>query len=223
MTAIELVGAERRYGERDALYGLTLTVPTGSTLAVLGPNGAGKTTLLKMLCGLLRPHAGKVRVLGHELPREAFAIRGKVGLLCHDPLLYSALSVRENLRHQARLNNKPIETADALIERVGLTKRADEPLRNLSRGTIQRASVARALVCEPELLLLDEPWANLDPAATALLSPLLEGNFTRVITGHEPRSLIAQSDLALGLKAARSAFFTDAAKVTDEMIEDLYG
>ena len=220
--AIELVGAERRYGERDALYGIDFSVPEGATLAVLGSNGAGKTTLLKLLCGLLRPHAGKVSVLGHDLPRETWAIRGAVGLLCHEPLLYDAMSVRENLHHQARLNGKPTNLADRLIDQVGLAKRADEPVRNLSRGTVQRASAARALICEPKLLLLDEPWANLDPAGAALIEPLLTGNFTRVITGHDPKSLIAQADLALGLKSARSVFFTDASSVTDVMIEELY-
>src|SRR4051812_30319753 len=94
-TAIELDGVARRYGERLALQGVTIAVPAGATLAVLGPNGAGKTTLLRMLATLLRPHAGTARLLGRTLPAEGWAVRGHVGLLGHDPLLYRDLTGRE--------------------------------------------------------------------------------------------------------------------------------
>src|SRR3712207_9296673 len=102
--AVELRDAGRAYGERTALAGVTLDVPAGATLAVFGANGAGKTTLLRLLATLLRPHAGTVRVLGREVPRESWAVRGRIGLLAHEPLLYRDLSARENLRFQARLH-----------------------------------------------------------------------------------------------------------------------
>src|SRR3954447_24756337 len=103
--AIELDGLTRNYGERTALAGVTLRVAPGETLAILGPNGAGKTTLLRILATLLRPHAGTARVLGSELPREGWAVRGRIGLLGHDPLLYRDLTGRENLRYHARLHD----------------------------------------------------------------------------------------------------------------------
>ena len=102
--ALEVEGLARHYGEREALSGVTLSLQQGSTLVVFGPNGAGKTTLLRVLAALLRPHAGSVRVLGSELPGEAWAVRGRLGLLGHEPLLYRQLTARENLRYHARLH-----------------------------------------------------------------------------------------------------------------------
>ena len=101
--AIALRGAGRRYGERAALRDVTLELEAGRTLVVFGPNGAGKTTLLRMLATLLRPHAGEVRVLGHPLPEGGYAVRGRIGFLGHEALLYRELSGRENLRFYARL------------------------------------------------------------------------------------------------------------------------
>src|SRR5829696_4356553 len=100
-SAIALAGLGRAYGERVVLRDVTLDVPTGATLAVFGANGAGKTTLLRILAGLLRPHAGTAYVLGRGLPKEGWAIRARVGLLTHDPLLYRDLSARENLAYHA--------------------------------------------------------------------------------------------------------------------------
>src|ERR687887_1046824 len=101
--AVELDGLRRAYGERVVLRDVSLTLVPGRTLLVLGPNGAGKSTLLRVLATLLRPHGGRVRVLGRELPREGWAVRGRLGLVAHEPLLYRDLSGRENLRYQARL------------------------------------------------------------------------------------------------------------------------
>ena len=101
--AVELDGLGRAYGERVVLRDVTLALEPGRTLLVLGPNGAGKSTLLRILATLLRPHAGRARVLGRELPREGWAVRGRIGLLAHEPLLYRDLSGRENLRYHARL------------------------------------------------------------------------------------------------------------------------
>src|SRR3954462_9956401 len=136
--AIELAGLGRAYGERTALAGVTLTLEPGRTLAVFGANGAGKTTLLRILATLLRPHSGRARVLGRELPREGWAVRGRVGLLAHDPLLYRELSARENLRFHARLHGAGPARVEALLEPVGMTRHGDVPLRTLSRGMAQR-------------------------------------------------------------------------------------
>ena len=134
--AIALEGLERRYGERVALHGVTLRLPPGATLAVLGPNGAGKTTLLRVLATLLRPHAGQAAVLGSPLPGDGWKVRGRVGYLGHDPLLYRDLSGRENLAYQARLHGVEPERVEERLGAVGLGRRADDPVRDLSKGCL---------------------------------------------------------------------------------------
>jgi heme exporter protein A len=220
-TAIELEGLTRAYGERIALADVSLALEHGRTLVVFGPNGAGKSTLLRVLATLLRPTAGVARVLGHELPGESWAVRGRIGFLGHEPLLYRELTGRENLSFHARLFGVGLERVDEMLERLQLTRRADEPVRTLSRGTVQRMAVARAVLHDPELLLLDEPRANLDPAASELVAPLLAGR-TRVVTSHDPAGGLAEADLALGLRGGRTRFLEPAQNVTVEDIGALY-
>jgi len=222
--AIELDGLTRRYGERVALDEVTLRVPAGATLVVFGPNGAGKSTLLRVLATLLRPHAGSVRVLGHELPGEGWAVRGRVGLLGHEPLVFSDLSGRENLRFHARLHRVAPARVEELLERVGLQRRADDRVHTYSRGMVQRLSVARAVLHDPELLLLDEPRANLDPAAAQLVEPLIgaASGRTRVVTSHDPAGGLAEADLALGLRAGRAVLLAPAADVGAPRVAALY-
>ena len=221
---IELAGLVRRYGEREALSDLSLSLPEGATLVVFGPNGAGKTTLLRVLATLLRPHAGAVRVLGCELPSDAWRVRGEIGLLAHEPLLYRELSPRENLRYHARLHGVPAARVDERLHAVALAERADEPLRTLSRGMVQRAAIARATLHDPRVLLLDEPHANLDPAAIDLVAPLIGvgSGRTRVVTSHDPSGGLAQADLVLGLRAGRAALCKDARDVPPGEIAGLY-
>jgi heme exporter protein A len=205
MAAIELDGLERRYGERVALAGVTARVDEGQTLAVLGGNGAGKTTLLRVLAGLLRPHGGAVRVLDADLPAERWKLPGKVGYLGHDPLLYRDLTGRENLRYHARLHGVAERRVDVVLGQVGMERRADDPIRELSRGMVQRIAVARAVLHEPPLLLLDEPRANLDPAAAELLEPLIgrASGRTRVLVSHDVAGALGEADMVLRLKRGR--------------------
>jgi heme exporter protein A len=214
MRAIELADVGRAYGERVALAGVTLDLDTGKTLAVFGANGAGKTTLLRILATLLRPHRGEVKVLGRELPREGWAVRGKVGFLGHDPLLYRDLTARENLRFHARLHGVAFARIDTLLEAVGLERRGDEPVHTFSRGMIQRLAVCRAVLHEPELLLLDEPLAGLDPGAAAAVAPLIAGG-TRVLISHDVEHGLAEADLVLGLRGGRPALLAEAPSLQD--------
>jgi heme exporter protein A len=222
--AIELRGLVRRFGERSVLREVSVSVPSGTTLAVLGRNGAGKSTLLRILATLLRPHAGEVRVLGEALPRRAFAVRGRLGLLAHDPLLYRDLSARENLGYHARLHGVVSGRVEQVLEAVGMRERADEPVRLLSRGMVQRVAVCRAVLHRPSLLLLDEPLANLDPAATELVAPLIGrgSGATRVLTSHDPQAALAEADLVLGLEGGRAAFVAEPSRVDSEAVARLY-
>jgi heme exporter protein A len=221
---IELEDVIRRYGERDALAGVSVRVPAGATLAVLGPNGAGKTTLLRILATLLRPHGGSVRVLGHRLPAEGWAVRGRVGLLGHEPLLYRDLTGRENLRYHARLHGVAEERIPELLDRTGMARRADEPVRLLSRGMVQRLAVCRTVLHDPELLLLDEPTSHLDPAAAELVEPLVgrASGRTRVVVSHDPSGSVADADLVLGLKRGRAELLAPAAEAGAAELAELY-
>ena len=202
---LEAHGLERRYGERAALAGVSFSLDAGQTLGLFGPNGAGKTTLLRILATLLRPHGGKVKVLGAALPGESWKVRGRVGYIGHDPLLYRELSGRENLVFHARLHRVAEPRVDELIAAVGMQRRARDPVRELSRGMVQRLSAARALLHDPPLLLLDEPYSGLDPAARELLDPLIgkPSGRTRVLVSHDIDAGAAECDIALGLRAGK--------------------
>jgi heme exporter protein A len=222
--AIELRGLVRHFGERTALSKISVQVPPGATLAVLGRNGAGKSTLLRILATLLRPHAGEVLVFGEPLPQRGFAVRSKLGLLAHEPLLYRELSGRENLEYHARLHRVERERVGELLEAVSMQRRADDPVRLLSRGMVQRLAICRAVLHQPALLLLDEPRANLDPAATALVEPLIgrASGCTRVLTSHDPRAALAEADIVLALKDGRAEFAGRPGELGDAQLEALY-
>src|SRR4051794_22417441 len=164
--AIELVGLRRDFGDRTALDGIDLRIDPGESVAVLGPNGSGKSTLLRILAGLLRPSGGEVSVLGCALPEQTDRLRGRVGYLGHAPLLYRDLSPRENLSLAAALHGLEQSASQAriteLLDRVGMSARADDQVAELSAGMKQRIDICRAILHEPELLLLDEPDAHLD-------------------------------------------------------------
>lgn len=223
--ALQLQGLTRRYGEREALRDVSLSLPAGATLVVFGPNGAGKTTLLRVLATLLRPHEGRVEVLGCGLPDEGWKARGRIGLLGHEPLLYRELTAQENLAFHARLHGLAHDRVGWALEAVAMTARAREPLRNLSRGMVQRVAVARAVLHEPELLLLDEPHSNLDPAAVELVAPLIgaASGRTRVICSHDPGGGLAEADVVLGLREGRVALLEQASAVRTEQVVELYG
>jgi heme exporter protein A len=205
--ALAVAGLRRDYGERTALEGVGFELATGESLLVLGPNGAGKTTLLRILATLLRPSAGEVRVLGSLLPREAWKARGEIGYLGHEPLLYRDLSGRENLRFHARLHG--IEAAEAerrieeLLSAVGMERRADERIAELSAGMRQRLAICRCVLHRPKLLLLDEPDSHLDADGRQLAHELIgpAPDRARVIVSHDPERFGPEVDQVLRLEA----------------------
>jgi heme exporter protein A len=204
--AIELEGVRRDFGERTGLPPLSLRLEPGRSLAVLGPNGSGKSTLLRVLAGLLQPTAGTATVLGCSLPKETWRLRGRVGYLGHQPLLYRDLSGRENLRLAAALNRLDEESAEGriteLLTAVGMERRADERTAELSAGMRQRIDICRAVLNRPELLLLDEPEAHLDADARSLAERLIGPGTgaTRVVVSHDRDRALAGADLVLELR-----------------------
>ncbi|MQA73919.1 MAG: ATP-binding cassette domain-containing protein [Solirubrobacterales bacterium] len=213
--AVALRGLRRDYGERPVLRDVTLELAAGETLSVIGPNGAGKSTLLRILATLLRPTAGRVAVLGAELPRGAWRVRGRIGYLAHQPLLYRELSVTENLEFNARLHgiDDPGRRIEELLGAAGLARRGGDAVRNLSAGMLQRAAICRALLARPDLLLLDEPRAHLDVGAARIVEELLgpAPGRTRVIVTHEIESGIGDADRVVALRADGSVAYAGAA------------
>ena len=176
-TAIEAIGLMRSFGRRVAIRDLTFQIRDGECLALFGPNGAGKTTLLRVLAGLLRPTRGTARVAGVDLPGGAEA-RAVVGLISHQTMLYAALTALENVEFSARLYGVPDPRAAAVraLDRMRLAERADSPVRSLSRGMQQRVSIARAIVHDPRVVLLDEPYTGLDEGGASALSEALQSS-----------------------------------------------
>ncbi len=203
--AIALSGLRREFGERSALDGVDLELGAGQTLVVLGPNGAGKTTLLRILATLLRPSGGAVSVLGCALPREAWKLRGRIGYLGHEPLLYRDLSGRENLRFQARLHGLDGEAAEARIDELlraaGMERRGEDRVAELSAGMRQRLAICRCVLHRPALALLDEPDSNLDAEGRELARGLIGPGvgLTRVVVTHDPERFLPEADQVLRL------------------------
>jgi ABC-2 type transport system ATP-binding protein len=186
-TAVEVVDLVKRYGDKSAVDGLSLTVERGSTTAVLGPNGAGKTTTLETCEGYQRPDAGSVRVLGLDPWVDSAALRPRVGVMLQSGGVYPGVRAIEVLRHVASLHAHPVPV-DALVERLGLGASGRTPYRRLSGGQQQRLSLAMAVVGRPEIVFLDEPTAGLDPQARRatweLVGDLKADGVTVVLTTH---------------------------------------
>ncbi|HEX6535496.1 MAG TPA: heme ABC exporter ATP-binding protein CcmA [Gemmatimonadaceae bacterium] len=171
---VEVDGLSRSFGGRRAVDGVSFALAGGECLALFGPNGAGKTTLLRMLAGLLKPSAGSARIGGVALPGGP-EVRAEVGLISHASMLYAALTARENVELAARLYGVTAARAatETALARMRILDRADAPVRALSRGLQQRVSIARAMVHEPRVVLLDEPFTGLDASGAAALGGAL--------------------------------------------------
>jgi len=175
--AVECHGLTRRFGTRTALAGLDLTVPRGSVFGFLGPNGAGKTTTVRLMVGMLRPSAGSIQVLGMDPIHQGRAVRSRCGVMIDNVGLYDRLSARQNVELAARIAHlggaERRERVEAALRRVDLWKRRDDNVSGFSKGMRQKLGLARALLANPEMLILDEPTAGLDPRNIVMVRELL--------------------------------------------------
>jgi heme exporter protein A len=197
--SLSIDGASRKYGEKWGLRPLNASIDNGDFLTLLGPNGAGKSTLLKLLSMQMKPSAGTIHYRGALLSELKDAYRAKIGVISHQPFLYEGLSGLENLSFYASLYeiDKPAERAKELLKRVGMGKRMHDPVRGYSRGMLQRTSIARALLNEPELIFLDEPYTGLDRQASYMLTEILQEQVARQAT-----IVLVTHDLSLGYTLA---------------------
>ncbi len=208
--AVEAEELGKRYGGQRALEGVSFALAPGECLALFGPNGAGKTTLLRVLAGLVKPTSGRASIDGISLPGGA-AARARVGLISHQSMLYGALTARENVEFAARMYGvaDPRRAAIAALDRMKVADRAEAAVRVLSRGLQQRVSIARAMVHDPALLLLDEPFTGLDETGAAALSGALSElrarGATMVLVTHNIAEGLSLATHAAIMKAGRLA------------------
>ena len=222
--AIAAHGVRVAFGATVALRGVDLAVPWGARLALLGPNGAGKSTLLRVLTTLSRPVAGTVRIAGHDAYAESATVRRLIGVVAHQTYLYDELTALENLRFYGALYDVPDldRRADLLLDAVGLTSKRTQRTGTFSRGQQQRLTLARALLHDPPILLLDEPDTGLDLAAFGLLEGLLLGDRTLIMATHNLRQAARLCDRCAILSGGRFVHAAPLAPGDDAALEGLY-
>jgi heme exporter protein A len=224
--AVEVAGVSRTFGRRRAVDGVDLALQPGDCLALFGPNGAGKTTLLRVIAGLLRPTKGTVHVEGNSV--HEVTVRRHIGLISHQSMLYRALSARENVEFAARLYGVPDPRGAALraLERMRIADRRDTPVRSLSRGLQQRVSIARAIVHEPSVVLLDEPYTGLDAAGGAALTDMLQvlrsARAALILVTHNLDEGLAVASRAAVMLAGRIVRLDDSSAVDAREYQAMY-
>ena len=227
---IEVENLSKIFGLLPVLRSVSFGVARGETIVLLGQNGSGKSTLLRLLAGLSKPTAGVIRIGGWQMPEEAMEVRRQIGLVSHQPLLYGNLSARENLDFFGKLygmaRDERGETIGALLDQVGLATRTDSLARDFSRGMQQRLSIARALLHQPEILLLDEPLTGLDQAAAETLEQLVKSagreKRTLIMTTHQLGRAPTLAGRALILARGRIAFDGNIKTMSAAGLGELY-
>ncbi len=223
----------KAFGFYPVLRGVDLEIERGQFLALLGPNGSGKSTMLRIVAGLSKPTGGDVTIGGWSVPSEMAAVRHQLGLVSHLPLLYDALTAEENLLFFARIYDLPVaergDRVQAMLQQVGLHKRARDVVNTFSRGMQQRLAIARALLHDPDILLLDEPFTGLDQDASALLDSLLRevagvasGTRTAIMTTHDlSRAYRLTSHVAI-LSRGKIGYYGAASDIGENQLPSLY-
>ena len=215
------------FGTRKAVDDVTFALEEGAFLSIFGPNGAGKTTLLRMLSTLARPSAGKASICGSDVSEQADEVRSLIGMISHAPMLYPDLTALENLELYARLYGvaDPEASARRMLDAVGLSHRRLDPVRTFSRGMVQRAAIARALVHDPRVVFLDEPYSGLDPHAVDIFDELIaqvRGNRTFVMVSHDLQKGFDMCTHALVLARGRVVAFAPRDELDFDDFSSLY-
>ena len=225
--AVRIRGLTKRFGLTEALDSIDLTLDQGELLAVFGPNGAGKTTLIRILSTLMRSTSGMATLLGYDLEEEGETLRGAIGVLTHHPLLFDNLTAQENLKFYGKMfevRNLKARIDELLID-VGLIEHRDQLVQTFSRGMQQRLAIARAVIHDPHLLLLDEPYTGLDQSGISFLRQTLKAFLDRGRT-----AIMTCHDFAWGLELCTKAailndgnlvYYGDPSKL-EESFESLY-
>jgi len=219
----------KKFGHTVALNGIDFSLASGEFLTIFGPNGAGKSTLLRCLATLATPTSGNVSIDGVDLSGEAIDfIRAKIGMVSHNPFLYENLTAYENLRFYSRMYDikRPRERIEELLNYVGLYSRRDDTVRTYSRGMLQRLSIARAILHDPVLVFLDEPYTGLDQHAAGMLSGFLrslhDSKRTVVMITHNLDEGLAMCDKVAVQVKGRFVYFEGAGKVSVKNFSKTY-
>ena len=234
--AIVAADLTKVFGPRRAVDKVSFSLPQGAFLSIFGSNGAGKTTLLRILSTLMRPSSGSAQILGFDLKEDPDAIRSHIGLISHKSMLYVDLSAEENLLLAARLYGveNPEQRVNELLATVELTARRHDAVRTFSRGMTQRVSIARALVHDPQIIFLDEPYSGLDPRAVRIFDELLEqirtgnsdtansDNRTFCMISHDREKGYALASHILLLERGKVLFFGEKESLSPEEFTALY-
>ena len=230
---IEARKVTKAFGHQVALKGVNLSLAEGEFLALFGPNGAGKTTLMRIIASLMLPTGGTVRVQGEDLNKAATSLRRHIGLISHNPLLYGDLTPDENLQFFARMYDLPqagegVAEAriDAVLDLVGLLGRRRDPVRTFSRGMVQRLAIARAILHDPAIMLLDEPYTGLDLQAADMLRSVLQdlaaSKRTVILTTHNLEQGLEMCDRAAILNQGRVAWEGPRAGLDLASMKEIY-
>ena len=228
MSIIEIKDLSKKFGRHVALDGISLSVSPGESFAILGPNGAGKTTLVRVLSTLLKPTSGTVKIAGYDVAEEPEKIKRQIGVVSHNPFLYDDLTAFENLAFYADLYGVGQENIDALIKKVDLYERKDNLVGEFSRGMKQRLSIARSLLHEPQILILDEPGSGLDIQSKRMFYGTIKGlnekGATVLLTTHylEEVEELCQKAAILDRGTVRASGTLDEIKGDAKSLEDAY-
>ena len=227
MSAVEAKHLSKVFGTRKAVDDVSFELPEGSFLSIFGPNGAGKTTLLRVLSTLARPTSGEALVAGVDVREEPDEAREHIGFISHQSMLYPDLTAEENLLLYARLYGVegPEARVTELLDAVGLAHRKLDLVRTFSRGMTQRVSIARALVHDPDVVFLDEPYSGLDPHAVEIFDELIEsvrGDRMFVMVSHDLRKGFGVCTHALVMAKGRKVAYAPKEDIDFQAFEELY-